>query len=88
VIYRYGVAEEALMRYNPSGDYEAIGREYRVGTFFAANGRAYRVNGAVEDDQLVIFINLEKPNLDPGELSGHRFHLKLNAAGTGWEVVP
>jgi hypothetical protein len=29
VIYRYGVAEEALMRYNPSGDYEAIGREYR-----------------------------------------------------------
>jgi hypothetical protein len=41
----------------------------------------------VEDDQLVIFINLQKPNLAPDELSGTRFHLKLNAAGTGWEVV-
>jgi len=31
VIYCYGVSEEALLGYNPSGDYEAIGREYRDG---------------------------------------------------------
>jgi hypothetical protein len=61
--------------------------DYRVGTFFDAEGKAYRVNGYLEGDHLVIFINRENPNMAPGELSGTQYTLQLSEDQGRLQVV-
>jgi papain like protease len=62
-------------------------KDYRVGTYFTADGSVYRINGYLDKGQLVIFINRDNPNLDPSELSGDQYRLQLSDDAMSWSVV-
>jgi C1A family cysteine protease len=55
--------------------------DHRVGTWFDADGTAYRMNGTFKDGDLVVYINYDKPNLPPDELSGDWYRYQLTADG-------
>jgi C1A family cysteine protease len=61
--------------------------DYRIGTYFDAQGNAYRVNGQVDGDRLTLFLNQQNPNTDPSDLSGTRIQLQLSADGMSWQAV-
>jgi hypothetical protein len=61
--------------------------DYRIGTWFDQNGKAYRVNGTFKGEDLVIYINSDKPNLPPDELSGDWWQYRLNNDLQGLQEV-
>jgi len=58
-----------------------------VGTWFDPNGKPYRVNGIFQGANLVIYINTDKPNLPPDELSGTWYKMQLNADLQGFKTI-
>jgi hypothetical protein len=61
--------------------------DYRVGTWFDPNGKPYRVNGVFDGANLVIYINTDKPNFPPDELSGDWYKMQLNADLQGFKTI-